>query len=124
MIFIEGILYIIIISFAKFSVLCLYRRIFGVYLLRSITLLIIAQTMWMVGLCFGLLFRCIPISDSWALDPFARCHDEAILVYAGEALNCTIDLVMIALPVHVVATMQLSRRRKVMISGIFLLGLL
>lgn len=54
----------------------------------------------------------------------ARCQDLELVVYVAESLNCAMDLIMIALPVRVISTLQLSRNRKIVISGMFLLGAL
>lgn len=111
-----------IISFAKYSVLCFYRRIFGAPVKRNTMVVFVVQTVWMIVCCFELAFRCIPIEASW--DPIlpAKCQSLDLMIIVGEPLNCILDFIMVALPIRVIKNLQLPVKQKITVSGIFLLG--
>lgn len=115
-------LYCIIITFAKYSVLCLYHRIFGKAIRRGIIAVAMIQTIWMVVcVCEGL-FRCSPVQGAWDVTISAVCQNFQLIVIAAEPFNCFLDFVMVALPIRVVRSLQLPVRHKIAVSAIFLLG--
>lgn len=91
---------------------------------RSLMVVFLLQTIWMLVCCFESIFRCKPIAASWNVQllPTAKCQNFTLIVIAAEPFNALLDFVMVALPLHVIRTLQLSTRRKVTISAIFLLG--
>ena len=121
-VYIGALLYLVIISFAKFSVLCFYRRIFINALNRSTMVLLVLQTMWMITGIFETVFRCRPVQASWNVILPAKCQSFELIVIAAEPFNCALDFIVVALPIKVIRTLQLSLKRKITVSGIFLLG--
>jgi hypothetical protein len=78
-----------------------------------------------------LLLTCRPISAFWHLvDPIwalshkFACTDEAAEVLVASAISIFQDIIAFALPVMLVWNLQLPKRQKVAVVGIFGVGLL
>ena len=121
-VYVDALLYVVIISLAKFSVLCFYRRIFGSPVKLGISIIFLLQTIWAIVCIFLSIFRCKPIAGSWNVAIPAKCLSFELIVIAAEPFNCALDFLMVALPVKVIRTLQLSMKRKILLSGIFALG--
>jgi hypothetical protein len=113
-----------IISFAKYSVLYLYFRIFGKTLTKPLIVIGVLQTIWMIICVCMALFRCDPVAASWnpLLQATAKCLDFKLIVLAAEPFNCALDFVMVILPVNPIRKLQLPLQKKILVSTIFLLG--
>ena len=117
----------------KTSILLFYLRLFGTpgtrpgfrKLLYCTQVLVI---MWFTGSLIPGIFRCHPIDNFW--DPLvigapnARhyCTNNNTYYLASSAFNVALDFWILVLPLSIVWTLQLSGRRKVGLSAIFLLG--
>ncbi|KAI4253448.1 MAG: hypothetical protein LQ352_003690 [Teloschistes flavicans] len=123
-IYIESVLYAIIITLAKFSVLCLYRRIFifEKRVSQGTRIIFLCQSTWAVVHLGLTIFRCNPIAASWNIALQSKCISSEKIVIGTEAFNSALDFAMLALPVSVVRKLQLPRKQKVSVSAIFLLG--
>ncbi|KAK0513943.1 hypothetical protein JMJ35_003665 [Cladonia borealis] len=121
-VYIAAILYSVIITFAKYSVLCLYRRIFGTALRQSTLVLFVLQSIWMIVCVFEGLLRCQPVAAAWNVVLPAKCQNFTLIVVAAEPFNALLDFVMVAMPVNIVRKLQLPTRHKITLSGIFVLG--
>lgn len=107
----------------KISILCLYRRIFAVRNFRTASLvtglLVVAL---FIASEVGALLSCRPFAKFWnRLEPgYCFNFDE---YYIGVQIpDVILDIVILALPVRMVFTLQLSRTDKATVLGIFLLG--
>ena len=69
------------------------------------------------------MFASKPISDSWTRPGFPVINLGALLVSLA-ATNLALDLAVLCLPLFVIRTLHMSFKRKVMVTGIFWLGLL
>ncbi|KAL8652639.1 MAG: hypothetical protein Q9210_002565 [Variospora velana] len=119
---ISAVLYVTMITLAKFSVLCFYRRVFGKPIFLGTTVIFVLQSIWCIICIFLAIFRCNPIAGSWDISVPSKCINFETIVVAAEPFNCALDLAMVALPVRIIRTLQLSRRHKIQVSAIFLLG--
>ncbi|KAL9012267.1 MAG: hypothetical protein Q9173_002959 [Seirophora scorigena] len=118
----SAVLYVIMITLAKFSVLCFYRRVFGKPIYLGTTFIFVLQTIWAIICVCLAIFRCDPIAGSWDVTLASKCISFETIVIAVEPFNCALDFAMVALPVRVIRTLQLPRKHKISISAIFLLG--
>lgn len=108
----------------KFSVLCLYQRLFG-------ALRYIRVAMWIIGTfvaCYSLVeglivvFRCRPVTAGWDMSVEGSCVNIALGGIIIGAFNVATDVATLLLPVRAVWRLQIARKWKMQICGIFLLG--
>lgn len=109
---------------SKFSILCLYRRIFATANFRRWTLLVFALCIcWFLSSILVTIFYCIPVSDYWnPTTATPRCIDTYKFIMGYEIGNMLCDIAILALPLRMVALLQLDIAQKTMLSGVFLLG--
>ena len=123
--FITSILYFSMISAIKISILLMYRRIFSVdpsFRLQSLLIGIVVSIFW-IATTIATLTNCIPLKYSWiGLSDPAHCFNYNIFWMVTGALEVVIDTMILALPVRIVLGLQLSRKRRVALLLIFLLG--
>ena len=79
---------------------------------------------WCISILFASIFQSNPISGIWLpYEPHTHVNYAKYLV--GTAVpNVTTDFVILVLPVSMVWQLQLSKRRKIALCGVFLLGTL
>ena len=129
MIYVSDIHYPFSVSIIKLAILLFYVRLFGSRkgfrnILYATGALVIS---WFIGSTFAAIFRCTPISAAFILDGVLQeqhCIDTNAWFISTSVFNVLLDIWILALPLFVIWTLQLSFRRKVGVSGIFLLGAL
>ncbi|KAI2768966.1 hypothetical protein F4815DRAFT_450808 [Daldinia loculata] len=112
----------------KVSVLFLYRRIFGDdgrrfnIISMSLILIVIA---WTIAFFFTNAFQYTPVYSMWASTP-AEAHptfkQSTKMFLAQSYADVALDTIIISLPVPLIWKLQMTLRRKLQISAIFLLG--
>ncbi|KAI1770179.1 hypothetical protein F4818DRAFT_433705 [Hypoxylon cercidicola] len=114
----------------KIAVLLLYRRIFGVerHGFNMISLALIALVaVWTISFFFTNIFTYTPVSDMWTKPP-GEAHPtfkHATIMYNAQCFaDMALDAIIIMLPLPQIWKLQMTVRRKLQISGIFLLGLI
>ncbi|ROT36767.1 hypothetical protein SODALDRAFT_340963 [Sodiomyces alkalinus F11] len=109
----------------KISILLQYRRIFPVGMIQTITFYGIAFLVaWAVTLCFLLPMVCMPVEKFWDATIPGRCLDSLAIWYVMASINVATDFIIFAMPLPVIRSLQLPRRQKLMLVGVFGLGLL
>ncbi|KAI1407959.1 hypothetical protein F5Y13DRAFT_115429 [Hypoxylon sp. FL1857] len=124
--FAVGILYFTVTSITKTGILFMYYRIFGPsvtfrYQLFAIGSLVVCW--WIISTIVGTT-NCLPMEMNFEIsfvDP-RFCRDFNLFWLAVGACEVIIDTLILILPVGAVLRMHLSRRQKLTVSGIFLLG--
>lgn len=117
----------------KTSILLFYFRLFGTPGTRPGFRKVLYTTqalvvVWLVASLIPGTFRCHPIRAMWSplvVDaPNVRvyCINDTDYYIASSAFNVALDLWILVLPLPIVWKLQLSARRKVGLTGIFLLG--
>ena len=121
--YIWGILYPPTIILIKISILLLYNRIFVLPKFQIIVNLCMALFLC-IGIANWLLdwFFCTPISFYWDKTEPGTCVDNYKSYMAGGALNIFMDVVLITLPIPVVWSLQLPKKQKLSVIGIFAMG--
>ncbi|KAL8939047.1 MAG: hypothetical protein Q9216_003576 [Gyalolechia sp. 2 TL-2023] len=75
----------------------------------------------------GQFFSCKPISDSWTFFQDRTGHCPVGIPdfqLALAAINMSFDLVIVCMPLFVISRLQMDRKRKWAVGGIFMLGAL
>ncbi|CAD6578606.1 MAG: hypothetical protein ASARMPRED_008778 [Alectoria sarmentosa] len=123
--FAAEIFYILAITFAKFSVLLLYCSIFpgkrfALYA-KSIAAVVLV---WATVNIFGIIFSCVPVQGFWDLK--VKVHSTCInstKFFIGNAIpNIFTDAAILLLPMRKIWDLHTSAKRKIVVSGIFLMG--
>ena len=116
--------YVIGIFFVKLSILLLYIRIFG--LQRSFRILVYC------GIIFCVLFHGAYLGSSIAepvlcvstraTSPICTSAAKAIIIYTSVLNVCT-DIYILVLPIRQIMGLQMRKRQKIGLLGVFLSGI-
>ncbi|KAI0445058.1 hypothetical protein F4803DRAFT_548469 [Xylaria telfairii] len=115
-------------TLTKVSILLFYRRIFRGQVFSTITVhLIVLSVLWGVSFFFATLFICIPTHYSWTAtqgtpDFAAHCYDPSPMFYGSAVSNMIVDILILLIPAPMVWKLNMSKRQKIAVVGIFLLG--
>ena len=99
-------------------------RVFGLNNKTFRTLVYILSAyviLWAIALYFAYGFQCQPFSRNWSQTN--ACTAPLTLDYSATILNAVHDLAVIFLPQSIIWRLQIPQRRKIAISGIFVIGL-
>ncbi|KAL2756426.1 hypothetical protein ACRALDRAFT_2075680, partial [Sodiomyces alcalophilus JCM 7366] len=119
------IVYNVSMCLVKISVLLQYRRIFSVGMIQTITFYgICFLSAWALTLCFLLPLVCVPVAKFWDASIPGRCLDSLAIWYTMASINVATDFAVFFMPLPVIRSLQLPRRQKLMLVGVFGLGLL
>jgi hypothetical protein len=110
----------------KMSVLLLYLDIFVVTWVRKATYAVMAMVvvygLWLVT---STIVHCIPVYTFWdLLHPDRKCFFFSVKWTADAAVNLSLEVMIFALPLPVLAPLTLPSRQKLWISFAFSLGVL
>ncbi|KAI9789339.1 MAG: hypothetical protein M1816_006228 [Peltula sp. TS41687] len=115
------------ITLIKLSILLLYSRLFVIRTFRHVVFIVeIFVVALGVASCFATFFRCTLVSNAWRA-PWDQlvagvCIDRGKLYNATASLNIIADFALLILPMPVVWHLQMSRRQKLALTGVFALG--
>lgn len=112
----------------KLSILLLYRRLFTTFqrrlkvILYTVGIYVIA---WTIYTFFAVLFQCTPVHYSWDF-PRGSIQGQCVNLtgaYIGSGITNTLsDLAILILPMPIIWQLQIPKKQKMVICGIFLLG--
>ncbi|KAL8729343.1 MAG: hypothetical protein Q9181_005041 [Wetmoreana brouardii] len=126
---VSSVVYGVCIFFVKWSILLQYLQIF-VPVRKTTTMYLVSHALiWtnfiFYSVCtFVVIFPCSPIRKAW--DPLAsegRCINMMALNVAASTINSASDIGILILPQISIWRLQMSLKRKVQVSGIFLVGI-
>jgi len=107
----------------KFSILLLYARIFrSPVFTRALYALAAFIAAWALTAFFASIFNCYPISSAWDPSITGRCIDYGKVTLVIGILNVLIDFTMLAYPIPMVWGLNMSTRRKILLSLTFAAG--
>lgn len=117
--------YAVGIAMTKMSLLAFYQRIFASR--KSIRLPIYVLSFvvsgWMVAVILVSIFSCTPVAYWWDRTiPNGHCVDNTAFLLGNSIPNICTDFFILILPMPYVWTLNQSLRRKIAVSGLFLLG--
>ncbi|KAK3369962.1 hypothetical protein B0H63DRAFT_551906 [Podospora didyma] len=109
---------------ARWSVLLLYNRIFGLGRFRYPVYVMSALNLgWTISFAFVFIFRCFPISEVWTSQQGQRKHCIGIESnYAYAVSSVVLDVLVLSMPWPMIWRMRLDLKTKVATTGIFMLG--
>ncbi len=84
--------------------------------------LLVTSILWIIGVTFGMIFQCQPISHYW--DPLGHgtCGNFPVFYLITGAIEVVIDAAILALPISPLLNLHLPLRTRLSLVGIFLLG--
>jgi formate-dependent nitrite reductase membrane component NrfD len=116
-------LYVVTVTACKISILCLYRRIFSTPAFLRLTLLFgILIVAWGVAALPVGIFICVPPRRFWKPAVPGHCNNFGTAFIILETVEIVLDFAQLVLPVHMIFTLNLTRRNKIVLSLIFLSG--
>ncbi len=121
------VVYSFTITTAKVSVLLLYRRIFATQAFRRrTTVIMILCITWSIVAIFTEIFQCRPFSAAFNLEHILTdsCIDLQAYYWGIAISNLLMDFVLLILPLHMVWNLKLPARQKMLLSGVFLCGIM
>ena len=121
-------MYMVIIATTKFSLLCLYLRVFPTPRSRRFSYVLLALTaaFW-TTFTATVIFQCTPVSGAWQVwdgERPAKCINQNAMVISTSSFNIFLDLAIIALPLPELYKLNLSLRKKIQAMVVFSLGFL
>lgn len=123
-----SVLYFTVSGATKLGILLMYHRIFAVSTLFRYQLFVSSALVigWWVGCTIAALRKCqdLVVGLASTLNDPQYCFDFNVFWLASGICEILLDVLILTLPVGVIVRMRYSLRRKLMISGIFLLGAL
>ena len=108
---------------AKYSILLFYSRIFKERKFE-ITLKVIfgIVTVWFIAIEAAVLAQCVPISALWDPTQNGTCINLAAFFQAAGIPNVILNVVILVLPLPMIWSLEIDRKHKIALSGVFLLG--
>jgi hypothetical protein len=76
------------------------------------------------GTCFASIFQCSPVAFAFnkAMPGGGKCINMTAFWYANAAFNISSDFIIFILPIQVIFKLQLPKRTKIALSGVFTVG--
>lgn len=118
-------LYLFAISFAKFSIISSYFRIFPYKRLHQFIWVVLGVSVtFLVASVIAMLLICRPINAAW--DPTVRtatsCSSFIDLLYASGVVNVGVDVVLCLVPLPYFLGLPLPLKQKISASFLFIIG--
>ena len=115
-----------IVTLIKLSILGLYIVIFASVKFRRVVYgVMTTQVILCCAFIIGILVQCHPLAYYWDKGiQGGSCVSDSVGFILTAILNMVMDLVVISLPVPIVLRLQMDRRRKIAVIGVFSLGAL
>ena len=119
-----SIFYVPTLAFAKLSILFLYRRLSPVRWFRYCIYFVMGViAAYSIAILFALIFPCKPIAANWDVTiTNGKCADKAKIYLATAGVNIVTDLLILALPIPMVWNLQMARRTRIGLLGLFAVG--
>ncbi|KAL1651842.1 hypothetical protein SLS61_005213 [Didymella pomorum] len=116
------IVYYLSLGLTKSSILLQYHRVFPTRKFQlacwGLFAVVVGYTIWTV---FGSIFACVPVQAFWTKEK-AHCIDQFAMWFTNAAINISTDFAIILLPMPVIRRLQLGKRQKSALIGIFAVG--
>lgn len=120
------ILYKIGIGLTKVSILALYYKIFGIlpWFRRSCLVVTVIVVAFTIASVMTSIFQCSPVQFAFDKSGEGTCIDLGKFWFANAGYNISTDVIIVVMPLLVIKTLQLPKRTKLALCGVFALGLL
>ena len=100
-------------------IFCSVQRDAGYWLTQF---LVAANGIFYIVYIFVPIFLCFPRSKIWNPEEHGHCLDVNALYLASAVFNMLSDIAMLSVPIYLIWNLQMSTRRKLGVSAIFLTG--
>lgn len=114
------------VSFIKFSILCMYLRLFAAAdALRRICIgLIVFHALFLVVCLSVTLAQCQPLGKMWDLlgEVKGTCINTTAFFYFTSSFNILTDIIILALPIRTLMGINRPRKEKIALVSIFGIG--
>ncbi|KAE9368311.1 hypothetical protein N431DRAFT_347037 [Stipitochalara longipes BDJ] len=115
-------------NLTKISILLFYRRLSAPSMKKIFDYCVCGTLAFVVcytiALSIALLKVCTPLAGFWDVSVPHHCIDQIKFELAAAMLNIIIDFVIMVLPLPTIWSLQLPKRQKWALSGVFMLGML
>lgn len=121
-----GLVYNPVLAFVKQSVLLFILRIAGLdNRVRWISWLTSFLNMAeMAAVFLVVIFQCSPVESFWNLKLGQRCIDQKAFAISTALLTIMTDVIVVAVPFWVFLGLQISKKKKIALTGVFSMGLM
>ncbi|KAL1850369.1 hypothetical protein Daus18300_012964 [Diaporthe australafricana] len=117
-------LYAVVLALLKFSILSLYRKLFGstrwLYILTWVVTALVAELALQVIIATNL--QCIPIATTWDLTVKGTCINYGVEALVAYVINISTDIAILLMPIPVVRKLQTSQSKKRGLLAVFAAG--
>ncbi|KAI1498745.1 hypothetical protein F5X99DRAFT_313400 [Biscogniauxia marginata] len=115
-------IYVTLLASVKASMLCFFIRVFvSPFMQRASKITLAFIAMWWISYLCACIFLCTPVSAQWT--GLGTCGAYIPMIQSLIATNAVGDLIIMALPMHSIWTLQTRRTDKIGITSCFALGL-
>lgn len=119
------VLYNVTTALIKLTFLCQYYRVLAVHQMKRVIWILGTFIMaWAISQICVVIFTCNPVSKFWQTDLPGTCIPNLPFWYINAAGNIVTDLAIFIMPLPVLNKLQLRRKQKYFLLGIFSLGFL
>ncbi|GAB7348645.1 hypothetical protein MBLNU459_g7015t1 [Dothideomycetes sp. NU459] len=109
--------------FTKISILLQYWRVFiGPKIRRAIIVMGVISIIYGLWSICSAIFMCQPIAFFWDQTLHGRCINRHNVWFANSSINIITDVMIFVMPMPVLKELQLPRRQKWALMGVFALG--
>ncbi|PYH42263.1 putative integral membrane protein Pth11-like [Aspergillus saccharolyticus JOP 1030-1] len=121
----NGFVYPLCVAFIKLSILASYKRLFAARSMsRAVNLVALVVILWAIIVSLVGTFLCLPVAKFWHRALPGRCLDATSFYYGQQIPNIVTDLILLLLPLKSVWALPISKTQRVLLSGVFLVGIL
>lgn len=121
--YISQIFYVIVLVLTKISILILYLRIFPqrIFQYAAIASIIVIG---LHGIIFAFItaFQCVPVYSNWDQSITGKCLSQNAIVLVGAASSIVQDLLVLALPIPVIKSLNLKTGKRATLIIMFSIG--
>ncbi|KAL4780280.1 hypothetical protein BJX76DRAFT_338451 [Aspergillus varians] len=108
----------------KASILLQYKRVFSTPRMRlTCHCLIGFLGVWGTWTFISAWLNCVPVAKFWDEELDGYCLDRKALWFSNSGIHIFTDIILLVFPMPVLKKLQLPRRQKVALMGVFALGI-
>ncbi|KAJ5248960.1 hypothetical protein N7468_000411 [Penicillium chermesinum] len=109
----------------KLAILALYYRIFSTVVFRRVVIATaVFIVLWLAAMEIGLGLQCIPVEKVWNTALPGSCLNLVAFSYFTNITNLVTDIWIFLLPLPVIFSLHVTRKRKFEVAGVFTIGIL
>lgn len=117
--------YNVTLTFIKLTFLFQYYRVLAIHKMKKVIWILgTVIMMWAVSQLLVVIFTCTPVDKFWNTDVPGQCIPNLPFWYINAAGNIATDLAIFIMPLPVLNKLQLRKKQKYFLMGIFSLGFL